>query len=317
MVGITRRGNVIYLSDGYSDTAFDIELATNPYDPEKYRVKARSESDALEMVMDYKLSKGEQYPFATEDEFNKVFGDDGWMDQCVYVDLGYWISTTAFIITPVEGKGSASRSKRSRSKGPRVSSRSVRSRSTRSDWDEEDEDEDFDVNTLDGMRRYVMREYPWTVPYLEDPEVWGWLRDFLEYAAWLEHGNQPSMSEYATEGYLAEYVVDLVEKANPYETEYLTAQGDYDTIGPREIDLLDRRAAIQRRFGVEPDWKGIPGKGSASKRGGPKGGKPARPRSASSRGKEKSPTKRASAMNGKASRKANGRSSSKSKGGRR
>lgn len=104
-MAVTRRGDITYLNDGYSDRAYDVEIASNIYNPEKYRVKASSEGDALEMVLDYKLSKGEQYPFATEEEFNQTFGDDSWMDQCVYVDPGYWISIAAFIIRPAsDGK---------------------------------------------------------------------------------------------------------------------------------------------------------------------------------------------------------------------
>ena len=111
-MAVTRRGDTIYLNDGYSDTAFDVEIASNIYNPEKYRVKARSESDALEMVLDYRLSKGSHYPFATEDEFNRVFGDDSWVDQCTYVDRGYWIATTAFIIRRVDRSPRGSRSVR-------------------------------------------------------------------------------------------------------------------------------------------------------------------------------------------------------------
>ena len=113
-MAVTRRGDTIYLNDGYSDTAFDVEIASNIYNPEKYRVKARSESDALEMILDYRLSKGSSYPFAPEEEFNRVFGDDSWMDQCTYVDRGYWIATTAFLIRPVPDARGRSRSTRGR-----------------------------------------------------------------------------------------------------------------------------------------------------------------------------------------------------------
>lgn len=97
-MAVTRRGNVIYLTDGYSDRAYDVEIASDIYNPEKYRVRAASESDALEMVLDYRLSKGLYHPFATEEEFYEIFGDDSWEDQCIYVDQGYWISTVAFVI---------------------------------------------------------------------------------------------------------------------------------------------------------------------------------------------------------------------------
>lgn len=103
---VTRRGDVVYVNDGYSDRSFDVEIASDIYNPERYRVKAASELEALEMVLDYRLSKGLYHPFATEDEFNDIFGDDSWEEQCTYVDQGYWISNVAFVIRQVDtGKG--------------------------------------------------------------------------------------------------------------------------------------------------------------------------------------------------------------------
>ena len=145
-------------------------------------------------------------------------------------------------------------------------SRSVRSYS-------EDDDEDERIDTPEQMRQYVMRESPWTATYLKDPEIWGWLQDFYSYLSSNEHGNQASYREMAEEGYVGSDIIDLVERSDPYKTEYLTVQGDYKSIGPDEIDLLDRRAAIQRRFGVEPDWRGLPNKSSSSVRKAPKGSK--------------------------------------------
>ena len=111
-MAVTRRGKVIYLSDGYSDTVFDVEIATSPYGSDPYRVKAASETDALDMVLKYKLSKNRPYPFQTEDLWENIYGDDSWMDSCTYVDLGYWISDSDYIIRPagrIPGpKGSAS-----------------------------------------------------------------------------------------------------------------------------------------------------------------------------------------------------------------
>lgn len=109
---VTRRGDVVYLSDGYSDTVFDVEIATSPYGSYPYRVKAASETDALDMVLKYKLSRNRPYPYQTEDLWENIYGDDSWMDSCTYVDLGYWISDSDYIIRPagrIPGpKGSAS-----------------------------------------------------------------------------------------------------------------------------------------------------------------------------------------------------------------
>lgn len=113
-MAVTRRGDVTYINDGYSDRTFDVEIASDIYNPEKYRVKAASESDALEMVLEYRLSKGLYHPFATEDEFNDIFGDDSWMEQCVYVDQGYWISSVAFVIRQVDAGKGAGRSRSGR-----------------------------------------------------------------------------------------------------------------------------------------------------------------------------------------------------------
>ena len=111
-MAVTRRGDVVYLSDGYSDTAFDVEIATSPYGSDPYRVKAASETDALDMVLKYKLSRNRPYPFQKEDLWENIYGDDSWMDSCTYVDLGYWISDSDYIIHPAGGipgpRGSAS-----------------------------------------------------------------------------------------------------------------------------------------------------------------------------------------------------------------
>lgn len=115
-MAVTRRGNVIYLNDGYSDTVYDVEIATSPYGSDPYRVKARSEADALEMVLRYKLSKGQPMPFQQEELWNNIYGDDRWMEDCVYVDDGYWICVTDFVIRPVSGSAST----RSPSKRPKA-----------------------------------------------------------------------------------------------------------------------------------------------------------------------------------------------------
>lgn len=102
-MAVTRRGDVVYLSDGYSDTAFDVEIATSPYGSDPYRVKAASETDALDMVLKYKLSRNRPYPFQKEELWENIYGDDSWMDSCTYVDLGYWISDSDYIIRPAGG----------------------------------------------------------------------------------------------------------------------------------------------------------------------------------------------------------------------
>ena len=113
-----------------------------------------------------------------------------------------------------------------------------------------------DVRSMDDLRRFYMVNHPWTAPYLEDPEVWGWICDYYGYLAMNEHGNQPSLVEDAKEGYMASLLMDLVEQCDSHYTDYLAAWEEVDEIEERERSLLDRRARIQKRFGVKPDWKG-------------------------------------------------------------
>ena len=113
-----------------------------------------------------------------------------------------------------------------------------------------------DVRSMDDLRRFYMVNHPWTAPYLEDPKVWGWICDYYGYLAMNEHGNQPSLVEDAKGGYMASLIMDLVEQCDSHYTDYLAAWEAVDEIEERERSLLDRRARIQKRFGVKPDWKG-------------------------------------------------------------
>ena len=108
-----------------------------------------------------------------------------------------------------------------------------------------------DVRTMDQLRDYVAAHEPWTAPYLADPEVWGWLCDYYAYVAWMENGNQPTLAEDATYGYLAQAVYDLVISPDPERTAYLTSNGDSTLITEREVSLLERRAEIQARYGIK------------------------------------------------------------------
>ena len=154
------------------------------------------------------------------------------------------------------------RSDRATIKGSRTASRSTKSA------DDEDEMGPRDVRSFDDLRRYAILTNPDLAPYIEDPTVWGWLKDYFAYVAMMEHGNEPTLYEYAVRNHVGEYVWDLVMAANPELTRYITSNYDYDALGPQEIDLLDRRAAIQRAHGVMPDWKGVGARGSASRRRG-------------------------------------------------
>lgn len=115
--------------------------------------------------------------------------------------------------------------------------------------------EPSDVRSMDDLRDFYTTRYPWTAPYLNDPEVWSWICDYYGYLAWNEHGNQPSLVEDAGEGYMASLVMDLVRSCDSNYTYYLTNGGDVDSLDDTERSLLDRRVGIQKRYGVKPDWK--------------------------------------------------------------
>ena len=55
---------------------------------------------------------------------------------------------------------------------------------------------------------------------------------------------------------MASLLMDLVEQCDSRYTDYLAAWEEVDEIEERERSLLERRARIQKRFGVKPDWKG-------------------------------------------------------------
>ena len=115
--------------------------------------------------------------------------------------------------------------------------------------------EPSDVRSMDDLRHFYTTRHPWTTPYLNDPEVWSWIRDYYGYLAWNEHGNQPSLAEDAKEGYMASLIMDLVESSDPNYTYYLTNGGHFDSLDDTERSLLDRRAGIQKRYGVKPAWE--------------------------------------------------------------
>ena len=123
-----------------------------------------------------------------------------------------------------------------------------RVRAIRGTFNIDSEMEQSDVRTMDDLRRFYSSNHQWTAPYLADPEVWSWIRDYYSYVEENEHGNQPSLKEDAKEGYMASLIADLVEMCDSQYTDYLAASDD---TGP----LLERRAAIQKRHGVKPDWK--------------------------------------------------------------
>lgn len=120
MVSVTRRGDITYLNDGRSDARWYVEIGTGTaFGGDRYVATARSEGDALDMVAEYRLSKGIVHPLVTDDE---IEGWGGYYDDYVPLDDGYYIGQMDFIIRPYDGRGKvpapkARRSCSTRSKG--------------------------------------------------------------------------------------------------------------------------------------------------------------------------------------------------------
>ncbi len=119
-----------------------------------------------------------------------------------------------------------------------------------------DGDGDLDpymVETMEDLRDYAVYEDPSLKKALYEKAVWDYIRDYFEFCAWNEHGNGISLGEAAEERDLAMHVADLTEGSNGDITDYLDngelAEGD------RALDLLRRRARIQKAHGVVPDFK--------------------------------------------------------------
>lgn len=103
------------------------------------------------------------------------------------------------------------------------------------------------VETMEDLRDYAVYEDPKLKAALYDPEVWRWICDYYDFVSWNEHGNQPSMAEYAEDGYLSNDVSDLTVKRDSSITDYLWNDGEP---GSTASELMARRADIQNRYGA-------------------------------------------------------------------
>lgn len=113
-----------------------------------------------------------------------------------------------------------------------------------------DADGDLDpymVETMEDLRDYAVYEDPKLKAALYDPEVWRWICDYYDFVSWNEHGNQPSMAEYAEDSYLSNDVRDLTVKRDSSITDYLWNDGEP---GSTASELMARRADIQNRYGA-------------------------------------------------------------------
>lgn len=109
------------------------------------------------------------------------------------------------------------------------------------------------VETMEDLRDYAVYENPSLKKPLYENAVWGYIKDYFTFCEWNEHGNGIGLGQAAEEGDLAMHVRDLTEESNEDITDYLD-NGDL-TEGDRALDLLRRRARIQKAHGVVPDFK--------------------------------------------------------------
>lgn len=118
-----------------------------------------------------------------------------------------------------------------------------------------DEDGELDplmVETMGDLRDYAVYQDPTLKKALYDPKIWEYIQDYFGFCDWNERGNGISLSEAAEEGDLEMHVDDLTIESNPDITDYLD-NGELRE-GDRALDLLRRRAGIQRAHGVVPDF---------------------------------------------------------------
>lgn len=109
------------------------------------------------------------------------------------------------------------------------------------------------VETMEDLRDYAVYEDPSLKKPLYEKTVWEYIRDYFEFCDWNERGKGTSLGQAAEEKDLAMHVADLTRRSNGDITDYLD-NGDLAE-GDRALDLLRRRARIQKAHGVVPDFK--------------------------------------------------------------
>ena len=110
------------------------------------------------------------------------------------------------------------------------------------------------VEDFDDLLEYNRETHPELAQELNDPNVVAYLRRYYAYVAWNEHGNEAGFGEDADEGYMIGAVWDLTKCPNSSYTDYLTSYGDLEFMDDTAKELLADRAAIQRFWGLQPDF---------------------------------------------------------------
>ncbi len=118
--------------------------------------------------------------------------------------------------------------------------------------DEDGELDPYMVETMNDLRDYAVYEDPSLKKALYDPAIWDYIQDFFKFSDWNEHGNGIGLGEAAEDETLAMHVHDLTVESDPDVTDYLD-NGELDE-GDAALNLLRRRARIQKSHGVVPDF---------------------------------------------------------------
>ncbi len=101
------------------------------------------------------------------------------------------------------------------------------------------------TNELDAVRRYAVREFPELKKIAYDKEVFDWYTDYWNFIKWNEHGNEPGLSELATDGDFANSLMEIESGYAGDIHEYLDDYYD-DSDGKKLSDRLD---AIEKKYG--------------------------------------------------------------------
>ena len=132
--------------------------------------------------------------------------------------------------------------------------------------DEDGRPAPYEVRTFQDLLEYNRQFHPELWLELNDPNVEAYLRRYYAFVQWNEHGNGPSFGEDAECGYMLDAVSDLTYRPDPQFTDYLTADGDVDSIDSTAKELLEQRAGLQRFWGLEPDFISLSRKPASARR---------------------------------------------------
>ena len=136
--------------------------------------------------------------------------------------------------------------------GSKKASKRTASKSARSRFVDEDGEPDRSaIRTLDDVRGFYMATNPEFGKILADDRVWDYVRDLDSFVRGKEGRNAPTPAEWTMDDdRILSYVYDATFEPMPNILGYISEDGD-----EASRRLLRHRAAVQRAYGVTPDWK--------------------------------------------------------------